>query len=168
MPPTSVLAITDPTARDLASAAGIWARATARRDDLDTPEPWERKLAGITARLASPGAVLFVATGSHGPTGFAVAAPEGPRGELSYLAVDPRAWGRGTAATLLAEVERWAATLGLDQLALWVLADNTRAHDVYARNGWVSTGERQHAAPSGRRERRLTLALAGRPTRSRS
>ncbi|MFC8734268.1 GNAT family N-acetyltransferase [Luteimicrobium sp. NPDC057192] len=170
MPSTRVRVLTtaEATDDDIASAARIWAEATARRDGLDTPAPWERQLAGIRARLAPPGAVLFLATGSHRPTGFGVAAPDAQRAELSYLAVDPRAWGQGTAAALLARVERWAVTLGAHELTLWVLDDNARAQGVYLRAGWTPTDERQHAQPSGRLERRLTRALHERPTPSRS
>ena len=171
VPSTTVRVLTtaELTDDDVASAAKLWADATARRDGRDVPEPWETKLAGIHARLAAPGAVLFVAADPQGPAGFAVAAPaDASRAELSYLAVDPRAWGHGWAAALLTEVERWAAAVGVAELTLWVLDDNTRAHDVYARAGWASTDERQHAQPSGRLERRLTLTLTGRPEPSRS
>lgn len=140
-----VIAATEATDDDVVSAAKTWAAATARRDGLDNPEHWERKLSGVRARLASPGAVLFLATASDGPTAFAVAAPDGSRAELSYLAVDPRAWGHGWAAALLTEVERWAAAVGVAELTLWVLDDNARALDVYTRAGWASTDDRQHA-----------------------
>ena len=171
MPPTTACVVTTtsaPTEREVVSAARIWAAATARRDDLDVPEPWERKLVGVRARLTSPGAVLFLADGPQGPSGFAVATPDASHAELSYLAVDPQAWGHGTAAALLAAVERWATALGAAEVVLWVLDDNARAQDVYARAGWVPTRERQRTAPSGRLERRLRLTLHGRRDQPRS
>jgi GNAT superfamily N-acetyltransferase len=168
--PTTVRVLTaaGTTEREVACAARIWAGATARRDDLAAPELWQGKLAGIRTRLALPGAVLVVAQDRHGPTGFAVAAPRGSRAELFYLAVEPRAWGHGTATALLSAVERWATAIGAVELVLWVLDDNVRAHDVYARHGWTPTGERQHAEPSGRLEHRLRLTLPGRRATSRS
>jgi len=165
---TRVAVLREPTDDDLARAATIWADAAARRDGLDRPEPWTRTLVGIRTRMALPGATLFLAARADQSTGFALAAPDGSGAELYYLAVHPDTWGSGTAAALLAEVERWAHDLQATELVLWVLDDNLRAHAAYARAGWAVTDERQVARPSGRLERRLTLTPGARraPLRS--
>ncbi|WP_284294396.1 GNAT family N-acetyltransferase [Luteimicrobium album] len=166
--PATVVASATPTGDEIVDVAKIWAAATARRDALDVPEPWQHKLPGIRARLALPHATLFLAGDTGEPAGFALAASTDAEAELYYLAVDPGAWGRGLAAGLLDAVERWAVERGVTRLTLWVLEDNARACSTYARAGWVATDERQVAQPPGRLERRLTRAMPERPSRARS
>lgn len=63
-------------------------------------------------------------------------------------------WGRG----LLDACERFAARAGLGRLTLWVAEGNVRAARLYARCGYVPTGETA-AFPAGGMEVRLAKAL---------
>jgi GNAT superfamily N-acetyltransferase len=166
--PAAVVASATPTADEIVDVAKIWAAATARRDALDVPEPWQHKLPGIRARLALPHATLFLAGDAGEPAGFALAASTGAEAELYYLAVAPGAWSRGVAAVLLGAVERWAVDLEVARLTLWVLEDNRRARSTYTRAGWIATDELQVVGSSGRLERRLILSLPGDRQASRS
>lgn len=56
-------------------AAGIWARATALRDQLLEAASAQDKLAGIEAALAGEGAHLILARIALGAVGFAVLVP---------------------------------------------------------------------------------------------
>jgi len=60
--------------------------------------------------------------------------------ELSALHVDPGAWGRGVGRALLARAHADIAAAGFDEAQLWLLAGNTRAQQLYERNGWTAVG----------------------------
>lgn len=57
-----------------------------------------------------------------------------------HLGVRPEHWRSGLGSRLLAE-----ATAGARRPALWVLAENHRARQVYERRGWTPTGRTQQA-----------------------
>lgn len=153
--------ITDHSTGAILEAARIWATATARRDGLGEPAPAERKLPGLQAALAVPGASLHMATREHRPVGFLVLVPSDSRLELRYLGVAPSAWGTGVAVRLLAHVARVAKTGGFDAAELWVLADNERAIGVYVRAGWVLTPDVKSQIDTRRTEKRLELNVGG-------
>lgn len=139
-------------------AAGIWARATALRDNLPLVAPAREKLAGIEAALKNEGAQLVLArNASAAALGFAVLVPREVATEVLYLAVDPAGWGQGVASALLNHVRDHASpsTAGLE---LWVIADNARAIRTYERAGWIATSDVKVRNDSGRAERRYTLS----------
>lgn len=142
-------------------AAGVWARAAARRDDRSEPgtSVVEKAVSGVRRRLVLEGSVILVARDDDAVVGFALGSPTPSAWELYYLAVDPDAWGRGVAGVLLAAVDDHAGSVGRDQLELWVIDDNSRAAAVYERAGWVTTDDLVTDAPSGRRERRMVRRL---------
>ena len=76
------------------AAAGIWARATARRDHLAVVPLAKDKLPGIEGALSHEGSQLLVARGAGAPVAFAILVPRVAVVEILYLAVDPRAWGK--------------------------------------------------------------------------
>lgn len=147
---------TDPL---LVDVAAIWARATDTRDSRSVPTDPASKLDGIRQRLDTPGASLHVARRGQGAEGFALLVPRGAGLELVYLAVDPAAWGSGTASTLLAHVIAHAEQGGHESVVLWVLADNERAIATYLRAGWILTPNTQ--GEGERRERQMVLSLRG-------
>jgi ribosomal protein S18 acetylase RimI-like enzyme len=63
-------------------------------------------------------------------------------------------WGRA----LLDACERFAADAGVERLTLWVAEGNERAARLYARRGYLPTGETK-AFPTGGLELRLAKAL---------
>lgn len=138
-------------------AAGIWARATARRDGLPAVPSADDKLPGIRESLAREGASLLFAARGGRTSGFALVAPHGPALEVVYLAVDPECWGEGVGRELLASVGGAARESGHAVAELWVLADNDRAIRTYERAGWLDTGERAVRNAAGRLERRYVI-----------
>ena len=136
-------------------AAGIWARATARRDQLPSVAPVEDKLAGIQQTLAEPGALLYLARRGQRAVGFCIFLPQGESVEIRYLATDPEVWGSGGGRALLEHVQEHARRAALPRGELWVIADNARAISAYERAGWVATGEVEVRGSAGRAERRF-------------
>ena len=82
-------------------AAGIWARATAERDQLPVAPPPEDKLPGIESALTRDGALLLMVRRSAQALAFSIIIPRKNVLEVLYLAVDPEAWGTGIARQLL-------------------------------------------------------------------
>jgi ribosomal protein S18 acetylase RimI-like enzyme len=87
--------------------------------------------------------------------GFLLIAPRARTLEISYLAVDPDAWGCGIGSRLLLSAEDHAREIGRETRELWVMSDNERAIRVYERSGWLGTAEVKRDTPSGRLERRF-------------
>jgi RimJ/RimL family protein N-acetyltransferase len=61
------------------------------------------------------------------------------------LGVLRSAWGRGVATDLMNEALRWAPTVGLSRLELFVMTTNTRAIALYERLGFKFEGLRRRA-----------------------
>ena len=146
---------TSPDAAAVRDAAGIWARARARRDGTTSPTSVDAAEAGVRRRLALEGAALLLARQDERMVGFALVAPRPETLELFHLAVDPSAWGHGLAAELLRAVDSRAGVVGRTTLELWVIDDNQRAVGVYERAGWTRTDQTERDPTSGRIERRL-------------
>ncbi|MCQ0092052.1 GNAT family N-acetyltransferase [Roseovarius sp. M141] len=87
--------------------------------------------------LASPLTCLCA-----GPHGFALSRVIADEAELLTLATDPNHRRQGVAAALLAAVEGDVAARGAARHFLEVAADNTAARALYARAGYVPTGQR--------------------------
>ena len=136
-------------------AAGIWARATAKRDQLPSAAPVEEKLAGIQQALAEPGASLHLARRGQRAAGFCIVIPQEGSVEIRYLATDPEVWGCGAGRALLEHVQEHARRAALSRGELWVIADNARAVGAYERAGWVATGDVEVRGSAGRLERRF-------------
>lgn len=137
-------------------AAGIWARATARRDRLTAVPTAEDKLPGIEAALASEGALLLIARVEGEAKAFAVVIPRADALEVLYLAVDPASWGTGLARQLLNHLNQLSAERNTS-MELWVIADNRRAIASYESAGWTRTADIKVRNSSGRPERRYIL-----------
>ncbi|GAB1645789.1 GNAT family N-acetyltransferase [Krasilnikovia sp. MM14-A1259] len=141
-------------------AACIWARATARRDNLLVPAPVEAKLPGIQRRLSTGAGSLHIAYLRGEAAGFALVVTHESALELVYLAVVPEAWGTGIGSSILTYVDDQARVAGVDGLELWIIDDNERAMQVYERSGWKPTEDLK--VSSGRLERRLVKELGER------
>lgn len=84
--------------------------------------------------------------------------PEGQYVESIWVA--PAHRQRGVFRALLDAVVEMGHLMGLDELLLWVLEDNTVARRAYARLGFVDVDERQEIKSGGQRyERRLRLTI---------
>jgi len=136
-------------------AAGIWARATARRDQLPLVAPLEEKLAGIQQTLDADGASLHLARRGQRAVGFCVLIPQDEFLEIRYLASDPAVWGSGAGRSLLEHVLEHARWAGFARGELWVIGDNARAISAYERAGWVATDVVEVRGSAGRLERRF-------------
>ncbi|WP_347559511.1 GNAT family N-acetyltransferase [Arthrobacter sp. S39] len=139
-------------------AAGIWARATALRDQLPDIPPLDDKLPGIKSALAEDGAFLLTARIGDRAMAFSIVVPRVAALEVLYLAVDPEAWGQGLARQLLDHLRNHSVN-AQTPLELWVIADNTRAVACYESAGWISTPEIKVRNSAGRPERRYVLSL---------
>jgi ribosomal protein S18 acetylase RimI-like enzyme len=62
---------------------------------------------------------------------------------LVQMWVRPSMRGRGAGDALVARVIEWARALRAPALRLWVVEDNHAAIGLYARHGFVDSGERQ-------------------------
>jgi ribosomal protein S18 acetylase RimI-like enzyme len=138
-------------------AAGIWARATALRDQLPVIPPLEDKLPGIESALALDGALLLMMRIGDRAMAFSVVLPHVDILEVLYLAVDPEAWGKGLACQLLDHLRRHSVKVRTP-MELWVIADNERAIASYESAGWIPTAEIKVRNSAGRPERRYILS----------
>jgi ribosomal protein S18 acetylase RimI-like enzyme len=62
--------------------------------------------------------------------------------EFRYLGVAPEAWGGGVAQALVAACEDYAVATDAVRLVICVISDNTRAHRLYERLGFVRAPDR--------------------------
>ena len=147
--------VCEPSIDNQRLAAGIWARATARRDGLAEAAGIDEKLPGIRSSLLRDGASLHMASKCGDAVGFALAVPREESLEVLYLAVDPATWGAGAAARLLRHLDDHARSMEYGELELWVIADNERAVALYERSGWRATDEVEVRDSAGRLERRF-------------
>jgi ribosomal protein S18 acetylase RimI-like enzyme len=122
--------------------------------DGDREERWR-------ARLALPGSHNVLAVVDGRAAGMASGVPDDGRSELISMWVSPAVRGRGVGDRLIAEIARWAAGRDADALYLAVRPDNAAAIALYARNGFVDTGEPGDPLPGGRREIVMAKRLPG-------
>ena len=119
-----------------------------------------------TERLSRPpvGWTTFVADRDGEVVGFTSVGPsrdETGVGELYAIYVDPEQWSTGTGRALIEQAEAQLRTAYRD-VTLWVLEDNPRAREFYARAGWSVDGGRKAEArwgvraPEIRYRKRLT------------
>ena len=83
---------------------------------------------------------------------------EGGR-EIVAMWVDPAHRGKGVATALIDELVRWARAEGSPEIALWVAEENDPARRLYAKCGFVATGEREVMRP-GVDQVRMRRAIA--------
>ncbi len=109
-----------------------------------TNEPWitlRRDLDGARTAVHRPGTELFIARDRHQRLGFLLLAPYGFAGApyIATIAVDACARGRGVGSQLL----HWAEQRYADRRNLFLLVSsfNTRAQQLYQRQGYEQVGE---------------------------
>jgi GNAT superfamily N-acetyltransferase len=83
---------------------------------------------------------------------------DGP--ELVSLWVHPAWRGQGAGDVLVQAVLEWAGQEGHTQVRLWVTADNRPAERLYARHGFVRTGESQPVTADNPRRREVAMVCA--------
>ena len=103
----------------------------ARRYDFATRDPYKPR--------------TVVATEGQAILGFATTSPSRDadlpeHGELCALYVDPKLWGRGVGAVLIAAARARLVEAGFRNALLWMLAGNIRAERFYGIDGWMSDG----------------------------
>lgn len=138
-------------------AAGIWARATALRDQLPVVPPLDDKLPGIESALALDGALLLMARIGERAMAFSIVVPRMVFLDVLYLAVDPEAWGKGLSRSLLEHLRHYSLE-AQTPMELWVIADNKRAISSYESAGWIPTSDVKIRNSAGRLERRYILS----------
>ena len=80
--------------------------------------------------------------------------------ELVSLWVHPAWRGRGVGDRLMQAVLDWARQEGHTEVRLWVTADNEPAERLYARHGFVRTGQSQPVTPGDPMRREIAMACA--------
>jgi RimJ/RimL family protein N-acetyltransferase len=109
--------------------------STHEREHGRTEAQWRARIDGVA---------WFVAEVDGAPVGLAAGSPDDAGGVgLVSMWVDPAHRGRRLAERLIRAVQDWAGGLGAREVSLWVADGNTTAASVYARAGFVPTGERQ-------------------------
>jgi GNAT superfamily N-acetyltransferase len=68
-------------------------------------------------------------------------------GHVSMVFVEPRRWGEGIGAELMAGIAAAAAECGWTTLSLWTRVDNERARRLYEREGYQLTGDEKELTP---------------------
>ncbi|TCM47878.1 GNAT family N-acetyltransferase [Kribbella sp. VKM Ac-2568] len=136
------------------------------QDFLDAMDP--AKIAASWADSITAGrSRMYVAAAVAGGeiVGYAGVGPErdadAPEhvGELYALFVHPDWWGSGAARVLTDAAVTDLRAAGCDQVWLWVLEANTRAHAFYRRYGFTETPDRTHSSLNDLQELRLRLQL---------
>jgi [ribosomal protein S18]-alanine N-acetyltransferase len=105
-------------------------------------DPWDAKAIGEILRM--PGFFGRIAWETGDPVGFALAIGLGDECEVVALAVvrERRRTGMGT--VLLKSICTESCSIGARSVVLEVAADNLAARALYARNGFVQTGQRRN------------------------
>jgi len=120
--------------------------------DVDPLLDVERSLFGREAwsaetfwsELAAPGRTYLVAHAPDGEVlGYAGVAAGASEADVQTIAVLPAAQGGGVGRLLLAALVDAAVAAGSTALLLEVRADNSRARDLYARNGFEQIAVRR-------------------------
>lgn len=158
---------------EIARAAWIWARATAKRDAKVVNHTADADSSGLlTAMLQrSDRAFLLVLNDEQehddeedALVAFAAIEPtdeENPEAaELRYLGVAPGRWGEGWARRLLVAIPEHLRERNFDRVSLWVHAENIRAIFVYEAMGWIATGENRVRESTGWVEGQYRLSLS--------
>jgi GNAT superfamily N-acetyltransferase len=133
---------------------------------VDAPHAFGSTLEGELARTEADWRgrlrrrVLFAALIDGVPVGTAGYLREGDGAELISMWVDPRCRGRGVGDDLVSAVVAWSERKRRGVLRLWVSEGNRPAERLYARHGFVRTGEVQPVG--GRDPGRLEFAMARR------
>jgi len=110
--------------------------------------------------LRFPGADCFVAEDSGTLVGFCVTAHEGSRGHIITIDVLGEYRRRGVGTSLLAEVERKLAQLGVRELSLETATDNNSAIAFWQKHGYRTRAIWKDYYPGGRDAYAMTKAIA--------
>ncbi len=92
------------------------------------------------------------------PVGTAGGLRQGDAAELTSIWVDPRHRGRGIGDDLVRTVVDWTGRQGCRVVRLWVSEGNEPAERLYARHGFVRTGEVQPIFAHEPRRREFAMA----------
>jgi GNAT superfamily N-acetyltransferase len=119
--------------------------------------------------FADPAALLLVAEGAGGLTGFAQLAlgaghplvAGGPSAELQRLYVQRHFLGQGLGRELLLQAEQAARSRGAATLWLTAWVGNARALAFYARQGYAQAGATDHVFEGERFENRVFVKALG-------
>lgn len=125
-------------------------------------EPWitlQRDIDGARLAVRRPGTQLFIARRSQGAAGFLLLADYGFAGApyVASIGVAPEVRGTGIGSQLLHWVEKRYYSRG--NVFLLVSSFNTRAQQLYFRNGYQKVGEIPDFVVSGHSELILRKSL---------
>ncbi len=132
---------------DREAALTVWARASEARNGSAVEAATADK---VRSRFALPDFWFLVAEDDGavvGVTSGMTAREEDGSGpeipglcHLGMVFVDPQLWGRGIGGALLGAALQHARDTGSSAIQLWTHEDNTRAHRLYRRHGFIPTG----------------------------
>lgn len=98
--------------------------------------PWNDPRKDIARKLADSPWGLLVAERASEVVGAVMVGYDGHRGSVNYLAVAPRARGRGVGTALMDAAEEVLRTRGCPKINLQVRPENADVVDFYARRGY--------------------------------
>lgn len=158
---------------EIARAAWIWARATAKRDAKvvnDTADSDSFELLNEMLQRSDRSFLLVLHDDQEHDddedalVAFAAIEPtdqDNPEAaELRYLGVAPGRWGEGWARRLLVAIPEHLRERNFERINLWVHAENIRAIFVYEAMGWIATGENRIRESTGWVEGQYRLSLS--------
>jgi ribosomal protein S18 acetylase RimI-like enzyme len=155
---------------DIDGAAGVWARATAKRDGKIEIPSLEAARAVLLDCLQKERSTFVVAADESAVIGFAAAEPTASAhvAEVRFVGVDPDCWGSGVGGAVIARLADELASAGFLSAQLLVYADNAPARRLYERMGWTWDEQNPSLHPrTGKPEIRYRLGLdAGRAPES--
>jgi len=114
---------------DTDAVVELWKRAGIDR-------PWLDLRAEIREKRRRDRSLFLVAVEGERLVGAVMGAYDGRRGWVYHLATDPALEGRGVGTSLMDELERRMARLGIKKVNLQVRADNTAVIGFYERRGY--------------------------------
>lgn len=132
--------------------------STLEAEQMLTETDWRKRLGNR---------VQFVAYLDGAPAGMVagIRSDDPAVAELVSMWVRPQARGRGVGSALVKVVLDWASQQGCSEVRLWVSEGNDSAERLYARRGFVRTGEKQpiRADDPTRLELAMVLSTRTRP-----
>lgn len=139
------------TADDAESALDVWRRATlARRGGEPIAPDAERR---TRASLGKPdafgvvaddqGTIVGVGLGMQGRDDDGAGPPLPGLCHIAMVFVAPERWGAGIGRRIVAALVEAARARGYDRAQLWTQSDNARAHRLYERHGFRTSGRRK-------------------------
>ncbi len=105
----------------------------------DLTRPWNDPVADFDRACAGPASTVLVGVAADGLVASAMVGHDGHRGWVYYVAVDPRARGRGQGVAMMRAAEAWLLERGIPKVQLMVRESNEAVIGFYEALGYERT-----------------------------